>query len=104
MFSTKCNGRTPVERGPLVRPGVAAIVLLVSMLPVTGLGQAIDTNRPGFSFTPGVVEQGTWQLETGLSYGRFGSASRTIALPNAEFRYGVGGGTEVFVSGISWID
>jgi len=104
MFSTKRNGRTPIERGPGVRRRAAAIVLLGSMLPATGLGQAIDTNRPGFSFTPGVVEQGAWQLETGMTYSRFGSGSRAIALPNAEFRYGVGGGTEVFVSGISWID
>jgi hypothetical protein len=104
MFSTKSNEPRRIERGPSVRHGAAAIALLVSMLPGTGHAQAIDTNRPGFSFTPGVVEQGAWQLETGMTYGRFGSGSRAIALPNAEFRYGVGGGTEVFVSGISWID
>jgi len=104
MFFTRSNGRTRIERRPGGSRAAALIVLLASTLPGTGFGQAIDTNRPGFSFTPGVVAQGAWQLETGMTYGRFGAGSRTIALPNAEFRYGVGGGTEVFVSGISWID
>ena len=64
----------------------------------------IDTNRPGFSFSPGVVGKRVWQLETGLSYSRSEGGASTLSLPNAELRYGVGNDVELFVSGISWND
>jgi hypothetical protein len=63
---------------------------------------SIDTNRPGFSFTPGTVGKGRWQVETGLGYDRNSSTSESWSLPNAEFRYGTGENVEVFVSGLSW--
>lgn len=65
---------------------------------------AVDTNRPGFSFSPGVVGKDVWQLETSLGYSRGDRGFRSLSLPNAELRYGVGGGVELFVSGMSWID
>lgn len=64
----------------------------------------IDTNRPGFSFSPGVVGKGAWQLETSLGYARADGGVRALSLPNAELRYGVGNDLELFVSGLSWID
>lgn len=66
--------------------------------------EPIDTNRPGFSFSPGVVGKGVWQLETSLGYSRGDGETRTLSLPNAELRYGVGGDVELFVSGMSWFD
>ncbi len=66
--------------------------------------QAIDTNRPGFSFSPNVVGKGVWQLETGLEYSRGDNDTRSLSLPNAELRYGIGNDVELFVSGVSWSD
>ena len=66
--------------------------------------QAIDTNRPGFSFSPNVVGKGVWQLETGLDYARGDNDSRSLSLPNAELRYGVGSGVELFIADVSWTD
>lgn len=94
-----------LRRAPLCGCVAAtALVLFVPALVPGAFAQAIDTNRPGFSFTPGVVAEGAWQFETAMTYRRLGSDSNALSLPNAEIRYGVGGGTEVFVSGISWID
>jgi hypothetical protein len=64
--------------------------------------QVIDTNRPGFSFTPGVVAKGRWQLETGVSYDRADDRSRSRSLPLAEARFGVAEDVEVFLSSVSW--
>jgi hypothetical protein len=64
---------------------------------------AIDTNRPGFSFTPGVVERGDWQLETGFSYTRLTGDADERALPLAEVRFGVAEDIELFVSSLNWI-
>ena len=64
--------------------------------------QGIDTNRPGFSFSPGIVPLGRWQLETGVSYTRFDSNTRTTSLPTAELRFGVADQVEVFLSSLSW--
>jgi len=77
---------------------------VVGLFIVPGLvaGQAIDTNRPGFSSSPNVVEPGQWQLETGFNYTRSDSDTRTTSLPAAEFRVGVGDDVEVFLSSLSW--
>jgi len=64
--------------------------------------QTIDTNRPGFSYTPSVVEPRQWQLETGLNHSRPDDDSRTTSLPVAELRFGVADQIEVFFSSLSW--
>jgi hypothetical protein len=79
-----------------------AIVALA--LPGMAVGQVVDTNRPGFSFTPGVVADGRWQLETGIAYERPDSGSHSISLPQAEARFGLSDGVEIFLSSISWSD
>lgn len=66
--------------------------------------QAIDTNRPGFTFSPNTVAKGTWQLETGLDYTRNSSSSEATSLPAAEVRWGVAEQIEVFASGINWTE
>ncbi len=66
--------------------------------------QAIDTNRPGFSFSTVTVDKGLWQLETGLDYTRIGSGRSTTSLPAAELRWGVAEQVEVFLSGLNWTD
>lgn len=71
-------------------------------LPSVVTAQVIDTNRPGFSFTPGIVPPGQWQLETGVSYTRSDSNTRTTSLPTAELRFGVADDVEVFLSSLSW--
>ena len=64
--------------------------------------QAIDTNRPGFSYSPNVVGVGQWQLETGIAYTRPDSDAHTTSLPTAEFRFGVADQVELFVTSLSW--
>lgn len=92
----------------MIDPTHCKVWLLSAAMAVTTVGAAhaepIDTNRPGFSFSPKVVGKSVWQLETGLAYSRVGGGSRSLSLPNAEVRYGVGGGVELFVSAMSWID
>ena len=82
-------------------------VLLTALglaLSSSAVAQSIDTNRPGFSFTPGVVGKGRWQVETGLGYSQNDSDSETLSLPNAEIRYGSGERVEVFVSSLGWAE
>ena len=83
-------------------PALIAAFLLVAALPAAA--QSIDTNRPGFSFTPGVVGKGRWQVETGIGYTQNDSNSDTLSLPNAEIRYGTGDQVEVFVSSLGWAE
>ena len=83
-------------------PRLWTVVLIACVVPELVAAQAIDTNRPGFSFSPNVVQTGQWQLETGVSYTRSDSDSRTTSLPTAEFRIGVADQVEVFVSSLSW--
>lgn len=64
---------------------------------------AIDTNRPGFSFTPGVVERGDWQLETGFGYTQLTDDADVRAVPQAEVRFGVADEIELFVSSLNWV-
>ena len=78
------------------------VVVGVFVVPNPVAGQTIDTNRPGFSFSPNVVELGQWQLETGITYTRSNDDTRTTSLPVAEFRLGVADQLEVFVSSLSW--
>ncbi len=78
------------------------LVVVVFALPDLVVGQAIDTNRPGFSFSPNVVGLGQWQLETGITYTRANDNTRTTSLPVAEIRIGVADQLEVFVSSLSW--
>jgi hypothetical protein len=74
----------------------------VFVLPDRVVGQTIDTNRPGFSFSPNVVGTGQWQLETGISYTRTDDDNYTTSLPLAEIRTGVSRRAEVFLSSLSW--
>ena len=92
MDGTRSRGGSPAAARRFAWLGSA---LLLTATPASA--DAIDTNRPGFSFTPGVVGQGRWQVETGLGYARNSSDSETISLPNAEFRYGTGENVEVFL-------
>ena len=78
------------------------IALVAAFVCEVASAQSIDANRPGFSFTTGVVPNGRWQLETGVAYARPGSNSRTTSLPLAEVRYGVSDDLEVFVSSLNW--
>ena len=82
---------------------IAVIAMTMTVAAPVG-AEAIDTNRPGFSFTTGIVSPGTWQLETGLGLTRENDDSRTLSLPQAELRYGVGNDVEVFVSSLGWLD
>jgi len=72
------------------------------VLPCLATGQTIDTNRPGFSFSPNVVAPGQWQLETGITYTRPNNDTHTTSLPTAEIRLGVSDQVEVFISSLSW--
>ena len=87
----------------LLGQGLFAMLLVCSTVPI-GHADVIDTNRPGFSFTPAVVGEQNWQLETALTYLQSDNGLRQWSLPNAELRYGVGSDVEVFLSGIRWID
>lgn len=78
--------------------------LLACLLTGTAQAQAIDTNRPGFSFSPNVVPEGRWQLETGVAYDRENSDLSAWALPLLEIRTGVAENWEVFVSSLSWAE
>ena len=78
------------------------VVIVAFAMPDLVVGQTIDTNRPGFSFSPNVVGLGHWQLETGITYNRSNDNTRTISLPLAEIRIGVADQLEVFVSSLSW--
>ena len=93
---------TASRSSSIARVTVAALV--ASAVLRTAAADVIDTNRPGFSFTPTVVDERAWQIETSLTYLRSDGGLRQLSLPNAELRYGIGDGVEVFVSGISWND
>ena len=79
-----------------------AASLLAFAAPDRVAGQAIDTNRPGFSFSPNVVERGQWQLETGINYVWSDSDTNTTSLPAAEVRIGVADHLEIFLSSLGW--
>ncbi|MDJ0938385.1 MAG: transporter [Woeseiaceae bacterium] len=81
--------------------GTALVLLLAAG---TVAAQAIDTNRPGFSFSPNVVPKGRWQVETGFAYTRIDSDADFISLPNAELRFGTADRLELFVSSLNWAD
>ncbi|MEE4660643.1 MAG: transporter [Halieaceae bacterium] len=83
-----------------MRKAFAAVWLAI--FATTTCGQTVDTNRPGFSFTPGTVPAGRWQLETGIAHDRPNSRDEATTLPLAELRYGLAAGREVFLSGLSW--
>jgi hypothetical protein len=80
------------------------LILGLLLMPLPALSQAIDTNRPGFSFSPNTVAKGVWQLETGLDFTKNSSNSETVSLPAAEVRWGVAEQIEVFASGINWTE
>ena len=97
------NYRGPHPRLTTLRQGLWLwVVICVLILPGRVFGQAIDTNRPGFSFSPNVVGTGQWQLETGISYTRDNDDAHTTSLPLAELRTGVSDRVEVFLSSLSW--
>jgi hypothetical protein len=77
-------------------------VLLLVLASMAVHADPVDTNRPGFSFTPGIVAPGRWQLETGYSYTRLGADEDTQSLPQAELRFGVAERVELFVASLSW--
>lgn len=85
-------------------PPPCCLALLACCLAGTAQAQAIDTNRPGFSFSPNVVPVGRWQFETGIAYDRESSDLSAWALPLLEIRTGVAENWEVFVSSISWAE
>ncbi|MEM9379170.1 MAG: transporter [Planctomycetota bacterium] len=77
-------------------------ILAAAALAGAADAQTIDTNRPGFSFTPGIVPVGLWQLETGLSFTRFDARTRAATLPLAELRMGVAERVEFFAASMTW--
>lgn len=115
MSDARSEGETarPIPREPAGRPGRArlttstagaAVALGCSLAMMSGdaRADAIDTNRPGFSFTPGVVARGDWQLETGFSYTQLSRDADLSQLPLAEVRFGVADEIELFVSNLNW--
>jgi hypothetical protein len=92
---------SPIARSSNLLRAAAFASLILS---AEAFAQPIDTNRPGFSFTPGVVERGQIQLETGLQHDRPDNDSRSTHLPLAELRFGVADQIEVFVSSLSWTE
>lgn len=83
----------------------ASLYLVAGMTWATAAtADPIDTNRPGFTFTTGVVEPGRWQLETGLSLDRVDSDADVWSLPLAEIRFGLASNIEGFVSSMSWTE
>ena len=78
------------------------VFIALFVVPDLAAAQAIDTNRPGFSFSPNVVGPGQWQLETGISYTESNDDIRTTSLPLAEVRVGVADQLEVFISSLTW--
>lgn len=85
---------------------ILAAQIFVAFFIISGIAQAqtVDTNRPGFSFSPIVVADGQWQLETGIAYTRLDSNSSTTALPLAELRFGLSNNLELFVSSLGWAE
>lgn len=83
---------------------IATMAIIAIGAPSALLAQAIDTNRPGFSFSPNVVPAGQWQLETGIAWDRPDSNTEILSLPLAELRYGMTDGFELFISSVSWSD
>ena len=81
-----------------------ALLSIASMAAPQVFAQVVDTNRPGFSATPGIVATGHWQLETGVGRDRPDSGSRILWAPLAEARFGVADGVELFVGPVSWAD
>jgi hypothetical protein len=75
---------------------------MVISYPLVVGAQVIDTNRPGFTFSPGTVPSGHWQLESGITYDRPDADNKSYAAPIAELRYGLGPAVEIFASGLSW--
>jgi hypothetical protein len=94
--------RSVLTRTAWKRRWFCSVSAAVFVMPGLAAGQAIDTNRPGFSFSPNVVGIGQWQLETGFSYNRSNSDSYSTSLPGAEIRYGVADQLEVFLSSVTW--
>jgi len=83
--------------------GAFLVVVVALLVPNLVVGQTIDTNRPGFSFSPNVVGPGQWQLETGIAYIQIDKDASSTFLPLAEIRIGVADELEVFVSSLSWL-
>lgn len=78
---------------------IVALTAISAAFPLAA--QTIDTNRPGFSFAPTVVPTNRLQLEAGMGYDR---DSDSIAVPQAELRYGAADAIELFVSSLNWDD
>jgi hypothetical protein len=86
----------------MLKPDVRAPALVMSALcPIATPAEPVDTNRPGFSFTPGIVAVGQLQIETGVTYTRFSSDFDNLALPAADIRFGIADRIEGFVSSVS---
>lgn len=79
-------------------------LIAACFLPGIAFAQVIDTNRPGFSYSPNVIEAGTWQLETGLSYEYINSNNDAVSFPQAELRLGLRDEIEVYIASLGWID
>lgn len=77
----------------------AGAALLLLVLPAKS--QSIDTNRPGFTFSPTVVPVTRLQLEAGIA---FDHPASVVAAPQAEFRYGAAQGIELFLTSLNWSD
>ena len=76
--------------------------LLSCLLPGLTCAQAIDTNRPGFSYATTTVAPGNWQFESGLAWNEPGDDDESWALPSLELRVGLADSLEVYLSNLSW--
>lgn len=102
QIAVTTKNKKPISRIDTLwnRPWLLTVAVIVA--PSVVAAQAIDTNRPGFSYSPNVVAPGQWQLETGISYTRADSDTHSTSLPLAELRVGVADRVELFASSMSW--
>lgn len=98
------NRNNPFSFSSRMNPLLFCSLLLTSVLPQSLQAQNIDTNRPGFSFSPNVVDVGLWQYETGIGYTRDDDDFSSMSLPLLEIRTGVADQWEVFASSIGWAE
>jgi hypothetical protein len=89
QIAVTTKNKKPISRIDTLWNSPWLLTVAVIAAPSLVAAQPIDTNRPGFSYSPNVVAPGQWQLETGISYTRADSDTHSTSLPLAELRVGV---------------
>lgn len=104
QIAVTTKNKRPISRTDTLWNSPWLLTVAVIAAPSLVAAQPIDTNRPGFSYSPNVVAPGQWQLETGISYTHTDSDTHTTSLPLAELRVGVADQVELFASSMSWFE